>query len=278
MNMLNKIEDLINAFLTKLIDLVKGGFRGATPFFIRVFVAKLRVRRAAFMKLLKNSPWIIKDRVLHLVHSMKHQWQEIDVKGTYQRALEKYKGSEGQESKFKLLVMTPFLMFGVWLRGLSFWQRSLLVSCTIASIVSMAAVVQSIQSLRSHGVVVRKPASVEVTYERPNYYKKETRFFVMTNLTLPVYVPGLNQIRTVDLDFTATMSNREVKMKLEERIIQLRDHLTLNVEPLSANFPLEDEGKEIIRQKLILELDEYIKEVGLEGYVEEINITYFIDN
>lgn len=278
MNMLNKIEDLINAFLTKLIDLVKGGIRGATPFFIRVFVAKLRVRRAAFVKLLKNSPWIIKEKVLHLVHSMKHQWQEIDVKGTYQRALEKYKGAEGQESKFKLLVMTPFLMFGVWLRGLSFWQRSLLVSCTIASIVSMAAVVQSIQSLRSHGVVVRKPASVEVAYERPNYYKKETRFFVMTNLTLPVYVPGLNQIRTVDLDFTATMSNREVKMKLEERIIQLRDHLTLNVEPLSANFPLEDEGKEIIRQKLILELDEYIKEVGLEGYVEEINITYFIDN
>jgi flagellar basal body-associated protein FliL len=278
MNMLNKIEDLINAFLTKFIDLVKGGIRGITPLFFRVFLAKLKVRRTAFFRFLKKSPWLLKEKVIHMIHALKHQWQEIEVKGTYQRAIEKYKGPEGHQSKFKLLILTPFLMFGVWLRGLSFWQRSLLVTCTIASIVSMAAVVQSIQSLRNHGVVVRKPASVEVAYERPDYYKKETRFFEMRNLTLPVYVPGLNQIRTVDLDFTATMSNREVKMKLEERDIQIRDHLTLNVEPLSANFPLEDEGKEIIRQKLILELDEYIKEVGLEGYVEEINITYFIDN
>jgi flagellar basal body-associated protein FliL len=52
----------------------------------------------------------------------------------------------------------------------------------------------------------------------------------------------------------------------------------LNLEPILPSLPLDDEGKEIIRQKLINEINQFLKKHNIEGHVEEVRITYILAN
>jgi flagellar basal body-associated protein FliL len=74
------------------------------------------------------------------------------------------------------------------------------------------------------------------------------------------------------------MSSRMSRMKLGMKEIELRDHLILNVEPMIASFPLEDEGKEILRKKLTLEINDFMIAHQIEGEVEDIKLIYILAN
>jgi hypothetical protein len=67
-------------------------------------------------------------------------------------------------------------------------------------------------------------------------------------------------------------------MQLEKLEFQLRDHLILNIEPMISSFPLEEEGKGILREKLIMEINDFMKAQGLEGQVKDLKITYILAN
>jgi hypothetical protein len=45
-----------------------------------------------------------------------------------------------------------------------------------------------------------------------------------------------------------------------------------------AAFPLEEEGKDIIRKRLIQELNDFLKTYEIDGSVSEIRITYVLAN
>jgi hypothetical protein len=174
----------------------------------------------------------------------------------------------------------PFLVVAQWVQGLSPAQALLLLGFSGASILSVIGIGFSGHKLaKNHLDDGRAPASVdEILYERPGYYKKQTRHFEVSNFRLPVYVAQVNEVRSVDIDFTATMSNRNAKMYLEKREFQLRDHLINNIEPSVSSFPLEEEGKEIIRKKVWMEINDYLKENKIEGEVTELKITYVLAN
>jgi flagellar basal body-associated protein FliL len=91
-------------------------------------------------------------------------------------------------------------------------------------------------------------------------------------------MPKLNELRSIDIDFSATMSSRMSRMKLEKKEIELRDHLILNVEPMIVSFPLEDEGKEILRKKLTLEINDFMITHQIEGEVQDIKLIYVLAN
>jgi flagellar basal body-associated protein FliL len=91
-------------------------------------------------------------------------------------------------------------------------------------------------------------------------------------------MPKLNEIRSIDIDFSATMSSRMSRMKLAKMEFELRDHLILNVEPMVASFPLEEEGKEILRKKLTLEINDFMIANKIEGEVQEIKLIYILGN
>jgi hypothetical protein len=58
----------------------------------------------------------------------------------------------------------------------------------------------------------------------------------------------------------------------------MRDHLILEMEPSVASFPLTEEGKEIIRQKLSTEIDVFLESHKITGHVEEIKVVYILAN
>ena len=47
---------------------------------------------------------------------------------------------------------------------------------------------------------------------------------------------------------------------------------------MEVNSPLVDEGKEILRQKLMQEINTFLKSRQIEGYVQDLKLTYILGN
>lgn len=287
MNLLDKIENAINKLLFLLGSLVVSFLKKILPKpFIRgFFYLKIKFQRSLrFLKLLPKRflQWILEGFQNQKSHLLTFNYKE-KIKETYTQALEQYKekNQSAKTSKLKTIFMTPFLIIGQWLKGLSPGQSLMLLSFTAASFLAAVNMIFSGQRLIDHHMGrSRAPASVEeeILYERPAYYKGQTRHFDFTSLRLPVYFANVNELKSVDVDFTAILSNRMSRMQLEKLEFQLRDHFILEVEPVVASFPLEEEGREIIRQKLLTEVNRFIQSRKIEGEAIDLEITYVLAN
>lgn len=275
MNLLTKIENAINFLLLKLIEL-----------FAKIIPTPIKNAFAKIHSHFQNIPAQIKNKSLGFIERTKKLFGQFQIKNqiteTYKLSIAqaKIKRPQGM-GKTKTFFMTPFLMVGQWLNGLSAGQSLLLLTFTSASLLSVIGIGFSGQRLlTSQNENSRVPASAieENQYSRPDYYKKQTRHLEVSNLRLPVYFSGVNEIKSVDIDFTATLTNRSSRLFLEKHEFHLRDHLILQLEPSVANFPLEEEGKIIIRDKLLSEINDFLKLNEIEGAVTEIKIIYVLAN
>lgn len=282
MGFLEKIENFINLILIKLGELILK----AVPRPVKAVFAKIGEWIQFCIQNFKRLPSIAKTFALALFAKSKSSALAYDYKGalldTYKKAMDQYKEKSPKGmSTIKTVFLAPFLMVGQWLQGLSAAQAMLLLTFTGASFLAVIGIGFSGQKLANSGSISdRAPASTEETieYERPAYYKKQTKFFEVTNLRLPVYFAKVNEVRSVDIDFTATCSNRNTRQFLEKHEFHLRDHLILQIEPSVASFPIVEEGKEIIRRKIMDEINDFLKLNEIEGEVTELKITYVLAN
>ena len=111
---------------------------------------------------------------------------------------------------------------------------------------------------------------------RPKYFMQTEKLLSFTDTNLQLFLEDTRRNRQVWIDFTALASNRFVIMYLKEHLVQVKDHLNVNVEPVIPRLPIEDEGRQIIKDKIKLELNEFLKKEGVEGKVLEIYIDYLI--
>ncbi len=111
---------------------------------------------------------------------------------------------------------------------------------------------------------------------RPRYYKKETKQLQLTHVKMPVYYNDVNQLHTLDIDFSLQMDSRFATKFIDEYEHELRDHLLLSIEPILPEFPLEEEGKIILRDKILYETNKFLQEKETEGQVEEVKIIYIL--
>lgn len=251
--------------------------------------AKLVVFYASLIYWIKNFktlPAILTKFFTELFVKLKGTLLTIDYKAKYKETsalLQAHMRAQSAKgaSKFKVLIAVPYIVVAQWLQGLSFGQSTLVISFTLASFIAGVSIFSTGNRLVGlQNMVTRTPASVEEEekYDRPVYYKKDARHFLVSNIRIPVHFSEINELRTVDIDFNATLSNRQSRKFLEKYEFQLRDYLILNVEPSVASFPLEDEGREILKAKIRNEIDNFLKERQVEGFVEEIKMTYILAN
>ncbi len=282
MNFLIKIEDLIN----KVILLIQEQIAKLIPTPFKNAWMKVCAFFSFLLTWIKHSPVHLKNFVLWLIQKVKTPLS-VNYKAklikSYQLAQAKYKETKPdyKSGTFKQILLAPFLLLREWMGGLSPMHSLVLLGFTALSILSVGGMAFFGHNLAmKHVEANRVPASAEeeVTYDRPNYYKQQTRFFEVNNIRLPVHFVQVNEIRSVDIDFTGTLSNRQSKQFIEKLEFQLRDHLVLQVEPVVSTFPLEEEGKEIIRQKLKAEINDFMKQNKIEGEVLEIKLTYILAN
>lgn len=282
MKFLEKIENLINTLLIKLGELMWK----LVPAPVKKLTEKCSQKYADFLVFLKELPKKIIAGIPKVIAYFKGSFFS-DAKNALENARKKAIAStNGKKAqgidKFKRIFLTPFILVSEWMSGLTPSQVLLLLTFTGSSFLAIIGIGLSGSKLvgSNFGSAGRAPASVEenIKYERPEYYKSQTRHVEFTNLRLPVYAAKVNEIKSVDIDFTATLSNRYAKQFLEKHDFQLRDHLILQIEPMIASFPLEDEGKEIIRKKLESDINDFLKQNEVEGKVEELKITYVLAN
>ncbi len=282
MNLLEKFEHYVNLFLWKLGELLYK----LVPAPLKRLFGWIHSAYSLILNRLRLLPETLKSLGLRIIASVKNQLSVFDFKKTLQGSVAFAKSKyqirpDGSFSKMKLIVLAPLGLLSQWLQGLSAAQSMLLLGFTAASFLAGINMIFSGQRLVNGFDVSRSPASVESEvseYSRPDYYKKEKRHLEFTSLRIPVYIAKVNQLKSVDVDFNVTFSTRESRKIMSKREFQLRDHLLLNLEPSIADFPLKEEGKEILRRKLAIEINNFLKEHEIRGHVVNVEITYMLAN
>ena len=107
---------------------------------------------------------------------------------------------------------------------------------------------------------------------RPDYYKLDEKSHTLLNMQVPINLGGSTALRSMLIDFTFVSSNQYTKNFLFQNEYMVQDRLNSMIDPIDAEFILEDEGKNVLKEKIKYELNLLIKDLKIEGSVEEVHI------
>jgi hypothetical protein len=124
----------------------------------------------------------------------------------------------------------------------------------------------------------RAPASVQEYKYSPKYRLFVKRTMKVMNVKIPIYRESVKEVRSVTVDFTVRTTTRFAKKYLEHYETQLKDYFFTHTEPVISSFPIEKEGKEVFKEKIAIDLNNFLKENNVEGEVEEVGVSFIIAN
>jgi flagellar basal body-associated protein FliL len=124
----------------------------------------------------------------------------------------------------------------------------------------------------------RAPASAEEDNRpaRPEYYKRDLRQFSIEQVYLPIWVEASFSRKMVVADLNFETSNRSLIVFFTENIPVIRDRISTMVEPTIPDFPLDPEGKRILEDKIVAEINQLLDEHNTDGRVKTIYLTHII--
>lgn len=171
----------------------------------------------------------------------------------------------------------PLIKLKTWYINL---QPSQIVSFVTLSTVATLASVNIYVESKKIAEESRSPAS-ELVEEvergtaisrRPAYFKSKEKQFKVTNIVLPAYTTQGGAVRKLVIDFTFESSNKYIKNFLWENPHLIQDTLNSKIEPITITFPLEKEGKNIVKEKIIKEMNERLKSLKIKGEIKNVYI------
>lgn len=124
----------------------------------------------------------------------------------------------------------------------------------------------------------------EKKIDRPDYYNLTKKQFQLEEVKMPVYIEKSTSMKALNIDFTFESSNRYIKAYFQpedengkemfwlSKKYLIRNKINSSVEPIIPEFPLEDEGKRIIRKKVKDDVNQLLKELGIKGRIEKVLI------
>lgn len=123
---------------------------------------------------------------------------------------------------------------------------------------------------------MRAPASVQEYDYRPDYKTFQSRTLKVMNVKIPVEVESVREIDSITVDFSIRTTTRFARLFLENYEYKLKDYFFTTVEPIISDFPIKEEGKDILKEKLTEEVNNFLRENGVEGEVEEVEIVFIV--
>ena len=144
------------------------------------------------------------------------------------------------------------------------------------------------------GMVIVAVASVRIYYESQKMWEKvvskkhvdvkeesgslgtesvDGKFFPIRNVIIPVYT-DTSSFRKIAIDFQIVSSGPQIKEYFwsGHNAHLLYDRLNSRLAPMDLEFPLDEEGKDVIKEKVRRELNQLAKDLGLEGEIKEVYI------
>ena len=113
---------------------------------------------------------------------------------------------------------------------------------------------------------------------RESYFKRilPAKQLNVYEVTMPIYIDSINSVRTLLIDLTLTTSNRYAREYLDKHSYLIKDRLNNTIHPIIPDFPLTKEGKTIIKEKVIFEINQLLEEKKIEGEIKEVNFQMII--
>jgi flagellar basal body-associated protein FliL len=283
MNLLDKIEDLINQLLLKLIAFLKATLSSITPQFVIRLIERIKVWANKFKFLVKSKYLNFKFMCIEFVQKSKSfvltKIEHLKNNQLKEKAISKIKS-------IVLVIKTSSLKdYFSFLNPIFTWIKNKInritpiqfaLSFVIFSLFSLGgmSIYFSSSNIYDHVSTDRSPASVQEQIQRPNYYKKTRRMHSIVNFDVPIYTSTKKNLRTITVDINFTSTNRYTSFYLSENEPLVRDYLMLTLEPISANFLLDEEGKMVLRDKIKFEINEFLKLQKVEGEIQNIELIY----
>jgi hypothetical protein len=226
-----------------------------------------------------------KEKSIHALSALKKWLMMVPTKlqhilGQFIEKLQSLKAKKLRPTE-AIMVVAAFL--APLLYKLKGWWAGLRPETIALTIIGSAAfglttlgLVTSTQKMTEDEGVAREPAAkVERATKistRPHYYKVNEKQFTVLNVQMPIYVGGVNEIRSLRVDLTITPSNRYIKEFLYDNEYLVQDKLNSTIRPIVPEFPLEEEGKRILKEKVRLELNELLEKLEIKGEIKEVHI------
>jgi hypothetical protein len=157
-------------------------------------------------------------------------------------------------------------------------QLSMAFIATVIITIGLISVVGGAKKIVEMENPERAPASVQEFKYSPKYRLFVKRTMKVMNVKIPIYRKNVKEIRSVTVDFTVRTTTRFAKKYLEHYETQLKDHFFTNTQPVISSFPIEEEGKQVFKEKIAIDLNNFLKENNVEGEVEEVGVSFIIAN
>jgi hypothetical protein len=279
-----QIEELINSLIARIAGLISGKAKSITPKKIKEKVDNSKELITSRRGVLKQKLEKRKEQALTSVVKAKEKVDKAKIKTleTVQKARE-VNPKELKWAKVSAAILAfvapPFIKLKGWYLNLKPTQiASFVTLSTVATLASVNIYVQSNKIAEES----RSPASEAVEEvdkataisRRPAYFKKTEKQFKVTNVVLPAYVNSNGAIKKLVIDFTIESSNKYIKAFFwdPQNTHYIYDVLNSQMEPISIEFPLEDEGKSIIKEKIHKEMNLLLKRLKIKGEIKEVHI------
>lgn len=108
--------------------------------------------------------------------------------------------------------------------------------------------------------------------KRSPYHKISQKQFEIINLHFPVFQTEQPKPMYFSVDLVIELSSRYAAKYLRNYEMELRDHILRKIHPIVPQFPLEPEGKEVIRTKMRLEIEAFLKANNVDADVNDVHI------
>jgi flagellar basal body-associated protein FliL len=122
----------------------------------------------------------------------------------------------------------------------------------------------------------RSIASAQEYDYRPEYKYYQDKTLQILNVKVPIYVEKQGSIDSITIDFSLRLSTKFSKYFLQEYEYKLKDYFFTAVEPVESDFPIHEEGKEVLKEAIQDEINNFLIDNNVEGEVLEVNILYLV--
>lgn len=297
MNIWLKIETFINNVLSSLIAGFSRSFKKATP---------KNVLKSA--KSINISIQQIKEKTSQIKSTQKKavalKTTQLKAK-TFEKAqlLKKTLRSQAQAAKsfdwsslnskkvfglIGLLFLPLFSKINAWCLTIkpqmivSFFAASAVVTISGITIFQQSKKIAEKSSSESEEptIITDSVDANSVQYGRTKFRNYEMKKLTITSVSMPVYIKNQKKMQSLQIDFTIISSNRYIREFFQQTQKEniLRDRLNSTIEPVIPTFPLENEGKIILKEKIKLEINNLIRELKINGEIKEIYIHSIISS
>lgn len=282
MNKWLKIEELINGLIAKFMAIISGKAKDLTPQKIKKNLQNskelLTTRRGDLKKKLSEG----KDKALIKAIEAKGKLDKAKLKSI--ETIQKARETDIKKIRFAQIfaaigafLTPPLIKLKGWYINLKPTQiASFVTLSTVATLASVNIYVQSNkiaeESRSPASELVEEVEKATAVSRRPAYFKVKEKQFKVSNVVLPAYIKKNGAIKKLVIDFTFESSNKYIKSFLWENPYYVHDVLNSTIEPISIDFPLQEEGKTIIKEKIQKEMNSLLKKLKIKGEIKNIYI------